>query len=342
MEPAHSDLQHRVEINHGFKTVSMREGSSLLSGLARSGILIPSACGGNARCGACKIKVLNNSAGAVLPQEEALLSAEQIASGMRLSCQVKIENDLSIEIPPEYFSIKQFSGTLLEKQQLTYDILKLRITLVKPDSIAFTAGQYVQIRSQPFQGKEAVVRAFSVASAPSDTNHVDLMIRRIPGGLCTAWIFDGLKQGDKVYFTAPYGDFRLSNTTAPALFIAGGSGMAPLWSMLQDMKEKSPRRTVSFFFGALTQRDLFLTDRLITLQQELPGFTFVPALSNEPPDSNWNGERGLITDVVARHCADCSGSEAYLCGSPGMIEACKTVLMKCGMRKENIFYDNFI
>ena len=333
--------EHSVDINHGFKTVSIRHGASLFSGLARHGILMPSACGGNARCGACKIKTLDGCAGAALPQEAALLSEQERRLGMRLSCQVKVETDLSVEIPPEVFSIKQFSGTLIEKQPLTYDIFKLRIALVKPESISFIAGQYLQIRSQPFQGREAVVRAFSIASTPSDTRHVEVMARRVPNGICTAWIFDGLKQGDKVYFTAPYGNFRLSGTKSPALFIAGGSGMGPMWSLLHTMKETGVERRVSFFFGAQSRRDLFLVDELYAMEKELPGFSFVPALSNEQPGGDWKGQRGLITEVVARHCLDCSGHEAYLCGSPGMIEACKKVLLSRNMREENIFYDKF-
>jgi Na+-transporting NADH:ubiquinone oxidoreductase subunit F len=168
------------------------------------------------------------------------------------------------------------------------------------------------------------------------------MVRKVPEGICSVWVFDVLKEGDKVYFTAPYGDFRLSDSNAPAIFIAGGSGMAPLWSLLQDMRDKRIRRPVNFFFGALTRRDLFLTSELAGLGKDLPDFTFIPALSNEPQGSDWKGQRGLITDVVARFMPDCSGREAYLCGSPGMIGACINVLTKAGVPEKNIFYDTFI
>jgi Na+-transporting NADH:ubiquinone oxidoreductase subunit F len=339
---------HSININNGAKTVAVRHGASLLTGLAQKGILVPSACGGRARCGACKIKVIGGGAGLgqvtsiPTPPELPLLSAEEQAQGYRLSCQVTVESDISVEMPEEVFSIKQFTGKLIAKRPLTYDILHLHIELVKPETIDFSAGQYVQIRSQPYQGKSAVIRAFSIASAPSHKNRVELMIRRIPYGICTEWIFDHLKEGDKVYFTAPYGRFRLSGSTLPILFIAGGSGMGPIWSMLNDMKEKGIRRRATYFFGALTQRDLFLTDELTALQKELPGFSFVPALSNEPEGGDWKGQRGLITDVVARHYHNCAGHEAYLCGSPGMIEASRKVLVKCGTPEENIFYDKFV
>jgi Na+-transporting NADH:ubiquinone oxidoreductase subunit F len=125
------------------------------------------------------------------------------------------------------------------------------------------------------------------------------------------------------------------------LFIAGGSGMAPVWSVLQDLRQKNCGRRIFYFFGALTQKDLFLTDELYKLEKELPAFKFIPALSNEPADRSWQGERGLITDVVGRRIPDCSGYEAYLCGSPGMINACIAVLKKGGMSGGRVFYDKF-
>jgi Na+-transporting NADH:ubiquinone oxidoreductase subunit F len=333
--------QWTVDINNGQKKITVSHGASLLSGLAKNGILVPSACGGNARCGTCKIKVIRGG-GDMTPLEEPLLRAEEKAAFFRLSCQVKVEHDLGIEFPQHIFSIKQYVGRLVSKRTLTYDIVHLRIELIKPESVNFIAGQYVQVRSQPYQGKEAVVRAFSIASLPSDSGHIELMIRKVPNGICTGWIFDVLKEGDKIYFTAPYGDFRLSDSSAPAIFIAGGSGMGPFWSMLQDIREKGIRRPIHYFFGALTQRDLFLVKELIEMKKDLPGFTFIPALSNEPENSGWKGERGLITDVVGRFMPECSQCEAYLCGSPGMIGACIKVLAKGGMPEEKIYYDKFI
>jgi Na+-transporting NADH:ubiquinone oxidoreductase, subunit NqrF len=330
-----------VDINGGQKILAVKNGMSLLAALGRNNIVLPAACGGNARCGYCKVIVLKG-AGPVTSREEPLLSEQEKADGVRLSCQVPVQSDFAISLPPSILSVKRFTGRLLGKQLLTSDIARLRIELVRPDVLDFTAGQFVQVRSQPYDGKEAVLRNFSIASSPSDKKHIDLMVRRVPAGICTTWIFDHLKEGEMVYFSAPYGDFKLSNASAHVLFIAGGSGMGPIWSMLNDMKEKGTSRKAWYFFGALTRRDLFLTDELIGLQKELPGFTFVPALSNEPAGSDWKGERGLITDVVSRYFPDCSEFEAYVCGSPGMIDACLKVLVKNGMAENKIFYDKFV
>jgi Na+-transporting NADH:ubiquinone oxidoreductase subunit F len=330
-----------VTINNGYKNVSVKQGASMLAGLARNGIFIPSACGGNARCGYCKVKIVSGG-GSVTDPEEPLLSPEEKTSGMRLACQIKVQNDIAMEIPQHLFSVKRFSGRIAGKSTLTYDILHLIVDCVNPKTIEFSAGQYVQLKSMPYEGREAVLRDFSIASPPSQQTRIELIIRRIPNGVFTPWAFEHLNVGDSISFTGPYGDFKApENTDVPMLFIAGGSGMAPVWSLLQDMREKKVTRPIRYFFGALTQRDLFLTDELRVLERDFPDFQFIPALSNEPADSDWKGERGLITEVVARHVPDCSNKEAYLCGSPGMINACVKVLSSCGIPEKNIFFDKF-
>jgi Na+-transporting NADH:ubiquinone oxidoreductase subunit F len=329
-----------VDINNGHKKLQLRQGQSLLAGLARNGVFIPSACGGNARCGYCKIKVVD-PVYAPTPGELPLLSEQEVAGGTRLACQTKPVADIAIEIPPELFSVKRFSGTVAKKTMLTYDILELRIDLVNPHTMEFRAGQYVQLKSMPYLGKNAVLRDFSIASSPSRKSSIDLMIRRIPNGIFTPWTFDILKEGDGISLSGPYGKFCASGTDRPMLCIAGGSGMAPLWSVLQDLREKKSPRRILYFFGALTQKDLFMIEDIYKLEKDLPDFTFIPALSNEPAGSGWQGERGLITEVVARHVPHCADYEAYLCGSRGMIDACIAVLKKCGMSDDRIFYDTF-
>jgi Na+-transporting NADH:ubiquinone oxidoreductase subunit F len=330
-----------VDINRGQKKVQLRQGSTLLAGLARNGVFLPSACGGNARCGYCKVKVLSPASGPTA-LELPLLSEQEKAGGFRLSCQTKPDKDIAIEIPEELFSVKRFSGKVAQKKMLTYDILGMTISLSNPATIDFKAGQYLQLKSMPYAGKEVVLRDFSIASPPSNKSSIELMIRKIPNGIFTLWAFDILKEGDSISFSGPYGKFGAFATSLPMLFIAGGSGMAPIWSVLQDLRQKNCSRDIFYFFGALTQKDLFLTNELYKLEKELPVFKFIPALSNEPADSGWRGERGLITDVVARHFPDCSGFEAYLCGSPGMINACIAVLKKGGMSEDRIFYDKFV
>lgn len=329
-----------IDVNAGKKTLEIEGGSSLLSSLAENNVFIPSACGGRGSCAYCKVKVLEGG-GLIGPVEEPYLTPEDRQDSVRLSCQVKVRKNLKIEIPEELFNVSRFRARLVHKKPLTHDIVELRMQLLEPDTITFEAGQYVQLESPEYKGHESVMRGYSISSVPSDTRHIELIIRRVPDGICTTWVFDHLKEGQEVYFSGPYGFFHLSDTDAPIICIAGGSGMAPIWSIVRDMKEKGITRPATYFFGALTQRDLFFLDEFQKLEKECPWLKFVPALSKEPAGSGWNGERGLITDVVGRHFPDASRHEAYLCGSPGMIDASVVVLTKNGMPEENVFYDKF-
>ncbi len=330
----------RISINDGERELTVQGGSSLLSSLAENSIFIPSACGGRGSCAYCKVRV-HEGGGAIGPVEEPYLSADERKENVRLSCQVKVRNGLKIQIPKELFSVKRYRATVLRKRPLTHDIVELRIELNDPPSMDFVAGQYVQLESEEYKGRDSVMRAYSISSLPSDSGHIELVIRRVPDGICTTWVFDYLKDGQTISLSGPYGEFRMSQTDAPIIFIAGGSGMAPIWSMIRDMKEKGNARPATYFFGALTQKDLFFSEELSALAHDLAWFSYVPALSREPADSGWIGERGPITEIVARHFPDCSAHEAYLCGSPGMIDACLKVLKKAGMDGTRIFYDKF-
>ncbi len=329
-----------IDVNEGEKKLQVPGGGSLLSSLAENEIFIPSACGGRGTCAYCKVQVTEGGS-MISPVEEPYLGPEERKNQVRLSCQVKVRKDIKIRVPKELLSVKKYRGKLLSKRPLTYDIVELRIELLEPKTMDFVAGLYVQLESEEYDGNDRVMRAYSMSSPPSDKNHIELMIRKVPNGICTTWAFEHLKEGQEVTFSGPYGKFHLSNTDAEIIFIAGGSGMAPIWGILRDIKEKGNTRKATYFFGALTQKDLFFVDELTKLQQEVPWFKFIPALSNEPPDSDWKGERGLITDVVARHMPDCSKNEGYLCGSPGMIDACIKVLTKAGMTEDRVFYDKF-
>ena len=329
-----------ISVNSGEKDLQVEGGSSLLSTLADNNIYIPSACGGRGSCAYCKVKVITG-AGPISPVEEPYLSEKEKEEGIRLSCQVKVRNDLAIEIPEELFKIKKFQGVLEHKKDLTHDIVELRINLKEPAEIDFKAGQYIQLQSEPYKGRDSVMRAYSVSSSPSDKNNIELNIRLVPDGICTTWVFEYLEEGQKVSFSGPYGDFYLRETDAPVIFMAGGSGMAPIHSILQDMIENNIERETTYFFGARTQKDLFYMEELQKMDRENDWFTFIPALSSEPEDSNWDGVRGLVTEALEKKFESCSKYEAYLCGSPGMVNACEKSLKKLGVYHENIYYDEF-
>jgi len=333
-------IEREITVN-GRRALAAPAGASVFEALAAHGIFLPTACGGRGACGLCKVRI-PEGAGPLSPAERSLLSGEERAAGVRLGCQVRVAGDLAVEIPEELLAVRSFRGRVERIRDLTHDIKGLRIRLLDPRHIDFVAGQYVRLVAPACEGSpEPVSRAYSLSNPPSQRDIIELIIRRVPGGIATTWLFTVLKAGDEVAFHGPCGEFHLTDSDAEMVWIAGGSGMAPFRSIARDMAEKNIRRKCTYFFGALTRRDLFLVDELRRIERQLPGFTFVPAVSQPEGWSEWRGERGLVTEVAARHLPDGTSAEAYLCGSGGMIRAAIRALAAKGIPEERIFYDAF-
>ena len=149
------------------------------------------------------------------------------------------------------------------------------------------------------------------------------------------------RKGDQVRISGPYGDFYLRGNCDEIVMIAGGSGLAPMRSIILDVIEKKIDIKMNFFFGAVSKKDLYYLDFFNDLAGKHDNLKFIPALSRPAPEDNWDGEAGLITEVVGRYIKDGSDMEGYLCGSPGMIDACINVLTEKGMPEEKIYYDKF-
>lgn len=335
-----------IDINDGKKKLQVKGGSPLLGTLGGEGIFLPSACGGRGSCGACKCKVLTD-VGPVLPTETPYLSPEEIAGGMRLACQVKVKKNLAISIPEELFYVKKYQSRVASIRDLTYDIKEVNFELLDRD-IEFKPGQYIQLVVPPYDKvPESVQRAYSMSSMPAEKRKVELLIRLVPGGIATTYVHQKLKAGDKVELVGPFGEFGVRDTPATMVCVAGGSGMAPFKSILYHMRSTGdwPEKEIWFFFGARSTKDMFYLDELRKLESEWPRFHFVPALSEPKPEEGWTGESGLITEVLDRVIKEKIGKEkaleGYLCGSPGMINACVSVMTKNGIAVEKIFYDKF-
>lgn len=323
------------------RSISVEGGRSLLSMLTEQKIFIPSACGGRGTCGLCKLKILEG-AGLLLPTEEPYLDEQERKSNVRISCQVKVRNDLKIEIPQELFAVREYTCKCTEIIDLTHDIKQFRFELLEPETMDFIPGQYVQLLTPLYEkSSEEVYRAYSLSSDPADKNAIELIIRLVPGGICTTYCFEYLKVGDEIKINGPHGDFKLSDTDAPIVFIAGGSGMAPIKNILHQMNNTGSQRKATYYFGANIPEELFLEDLMENFETQLHDFHFLPVVASPEEKNNWKGETGLVTEVVERGLKNASECEGYLCGSPGMIDAAIEILKKLGMSEENIYYDKF-
>jgi len=336
-----NDGEYTIDVNDGNTKVKVQVGESLFNALAAEEIFIPSMCGGRGVCGYCKVKVLDGG-GPLQPAETSLLRKKEIADGIRLSCQVKIRQGMRVAIPQELLAVTEYVCRCSEIVDLTHDIKLFRFALVAPDATDYVAGQYVQFFTPIyFEGGEEVYRAYSIASDPREKGMLELIIRFVPGGICTTYCFEHLKVGDEVMLNGPYGEFCLSETDAPIVFVAGASGMAPIRSILCDIKNTQNRRKATYYFGSNKVEDLFMLDEMRQFEEELGDFKFVPVVASPGKDEQWDGEVGLVTEAVERGLLNASECEAYLCGSPGMIEACRKLLVKMGMGEDKIFFDSF-
>jgi Na+-transporting NADH:ubiquinone oxidoreductase subunit F len=331
----------KIDIN-GKRDVTVKGGSSLLSSLSDNQIFLPSACGGKGSCAACKCTVISGG-GPLLPTEKPLLSKEELAAGnIRLACQVKVKSDIRIDIPSHIFNIRRFHAIVTEIIDYTYDTKGITFKFSEGEKIDFLAGQYVQLETEPYaKVKERVTRAYSISSKPEINDSVQLIIRYVPEGICTTWVHKHLNVGDRVSLTGPYGDFYLRDTAADVIFVAGGSGKAPIKSILEHLQVVGTNRKMTYFFGARTPKDLYLTEQMQALEQVFPDFKYEPVLSAASPEDKWTGKTGYVMPYFAETIRDPKQTEAYLCGSPGMINAVTKALIDNGVPKEKIYYDSF-
>jgi len=323
-------------ILNGDKNFNVQGGDNILSYLNQHKLFIPSACGGKATCGFCKVKVLSGG-GHILPTEEVYIEKKESDEGMRLACQVKVKKDVEIYIPEYLLHAEEFTAKIFDILTLTHDIKLIRLKILGK-TIKFNPGQYIQFK---IPGTDEY-RAYSVASSPGVEDSIDLAIRLVPGGLCSAYIHKVLSENDEAVFTGPFGDFYLrEDTDKDIVAIAGGCGMAPIRSILYYLAKQGMPRKFYYFFGARTAQDLFFTDELRDLEKKYSNFKYIPALSEPKPHDKWQGEVGFVTQVAEKYLDSKRSTEAYLCGPPPMIDAAVKVLTREGVNPEDIHYDKF-
>jgi NAD(P)H-flavin reductase/ferredoxin len=329
--------------------VELRVGSkeTLLQAALNQGIAFPHDCRAGG-CGSCKCRLVKGKV-KELTDKSYILSAEELRDNYVLACQSIPQSDIEVEVrlrdPGTLAETRQSPARITHMVQLTHDIL--HVTLELEHALAFTPGQYGEL--SPTEGDAAgVKRSYSFANVPDangTSRHAEFFIRKVPGGRFTEWLFSDAKVGDSLDVKAPFGEFVLRESSAPMLCIAGGSGLAPVLSLLQGALQSLRRpREVTLVFGARSQADLYMLDAIEALRREWPvRFDFVPVLASEPADSAWQGRRGLIVDHLADVLGQSLGAQqAYLCGPPGMIDSCIVGLNAAGVQESGIYFDKFL
>jgi Na+-transporting NADH:ubiquinone oxidoreductase subunit F len=374
----------KVTVN-GEKELIVSPGGTLLSTLQENKILLPSACGGGGSCGMCECKVPEGG-GNILPTEKGFFTRKEQQTFHRLACQVKVRNDMKIEIPAEVMGVKKWECTVVSNDNVATFIKEFVVRLPEGETLNFRSGGYIQIDvpkvEVPFKdmdvateyrgdwdkfnmwnlvmkNPEPTYRAYSMANHPAEGNIVMLNIRiatppwdrakgafaNVNPGICSSYIF-GLKPGDKVTVSGPYGEFFIKDTKNEMMFIGGGAGMAPMRSHIFDqfMTQKTDRKA-TFWYGARSLREVFYQDHFDKIAAQHPNFKWNLALSEPLPEDNWTGPTGFIHQVIFNNYLKNHESpediEYYLCGPPMMNSAVEKMLYDLGVPKENVMFDDF-
>jgi len=320
--------------------------------------------------------------GAMLPTERSHVNRGEERCGVRLSCQVKVKQDMKIELPAEIFSIRRWKCRVRSNDNVATFIKELVLELPEGEEVPFRAGGYIQIECPPHEVRykdfevaerfredwdkfdvwryvskvdEPVTRAYSMANYPDEKGVIMLNVRiasppprgpeGIPPGKMSSYIF-GLKPGDEVTISGPFGEFFAKDTDAEMVYIGGGAGMAPMRSHIFDLfRRVETKRKVSFWYGARSMREAFYVKDFDTIQAENENFQWHLALSEPLPEDEWKGKTGFIHQVLYDHYLkdhpNPEDVEYYLCGPPMMLKACMKMLDDLGVEKENIAFDDF-
>jgi len=331
------------------ETLGVEPGESVLKAILRQGRFVRYGCkhGG---CSTCRAEVVqgeyelsDNTSYSLSDADRAadvVLLCSTFVSGGELIVDVsQTMGDLSQEDYLAGQNVQECAAVVDRIEALTHDIRWLRLRIDDPAGLRFAAGQYVEVA---VPGAADTWRSFSMANPPGEKGRIDLIVKVLPGGVFSSALDASVKPGDRMRLRGPLGQFGVRLSHRPMVMVAGGSGMAPILAMLEDLAATGNRREVTFFYGARSRRDLFMLRELGALEAAHDWLTFIPALSEPGADDGWDGETGLITEVLARRRPSTTGMEAYLCGPPPMIDAAIDVLRSTGCKERHIYFDRFV
>lgn len=332
-------MSYQVSVEPSGRQFTAEPDETLLEAALRQGLTMPYGCKDGA-CGACKGKVLAGEVAHGKAQAHALSDAEK-AEGLTLYCCATAQSDLRIECrqiqSASVFPVKTLPARIEKMERLAPDVMEIHLRLPASERLQFLAGQYVDILL-----KDGRKRSFSLANAPEGDGLLQLHVRHVPGGIFTDQVFSTMKAKDILRFNGPHGSFYLrDDSDKPAILLAGGTGFAPIKSIVEQALLTGSQRPMYIYWGARARQDLYqhaLPEAWAAAQRHI---RYVPVLAEPAASDAWTGRTGLVHQAVLADFPDLSGVEVYACGSPGMIEAAKRDCLTQGLPEEAFFADAF-
>jgi len=340
------ELQYQVELKKSGRTFTVEEDETVLEAAIRQGVQLPYGCK-NGACGSCKGKLLEGRMEHGDHSQSALSTLDETAGATLLCCAHPKSNVL--------IDVREIQGggdipvrkVPCRVQAIAYpsdDVAILQLQLPASERFQFLAGQYVE-----FLLKDNKRRAYSIASPPHQEGPIELHIRHLPGGLFTDALFgqgaDGksIKEKDILRFEGPQGSFFLrEDTQKPIIFLASGTGFAPIKSILLHMRQKKIDRQVYFYWGGRRPKDLYMDSLCQEFASTIPRFHYIPVVSEAQPDDHWTGRTGFVHHAVMADFPDLSAFQVYACGAPIVIQSAQTdFLEQCGLPEDEFYADSF-
>ncbi|MDH5263737.1 MAG: CDP-6-deoxy-delta-3,4-glucoseen reductase [Betaproteobacteria bacterium] len=336
--PASAERQVRLEPSG--RTFTVNPGETVLEAALRQGVGLPYGCR-NGACGACKGHLKSGTLEYGEHQDRAI-TAQEKAAGKALTCCTKPQSDLVLEIRElaglKDLTIRTLPARVERIEMPALDVAILYLKLPAAERLQFLAGQYIDILV-----KGGVRRSYSMANAPHDDTHLQLHVRRTPGGTFSKYVFEEMKERAIVRFEGPLGSFYLrEDSDKPMILVAGGTGFAPVKAVIEHAFHKGIDRQMVLYWGVRTLCDLYLPELPVRWQEEHDNFTFIPVLSEPGPEDDWVGRTGFVHQAVLDDFADLSGYQVYACGAPAMTDiAKKTFTEQRGLPEDEFYCDAF-
>jgi len=314
---------------------SVEEGETVLAAALRQGYVLPYGCKSGA-CGSCKGTIVSGTVDYGTYQKKALTDEER-AKGKALFCQAKPLSDLVVEAraigAAKDIQIKTLPCRIQKLERAADDVMVLHLKLPANEKLNFLAGQFIE-----FLLKDGSRRSFSLASAPHDAELLQLHVRHVAGGKFTDHVFAKMKERDILRFEGPLGTFFLrEESDKPIVFVASGTGFAPIKALIEHMQHKGIQRPMTLYWGGRRPKDLYMNE----LAKSWP-LKYVPVISDALPEDNWSGRTGFVHRAVMEDFPDLSGHQVYACGVPIMVDSARRDFTTvCKLPEDEFFADSF-
>ncbi len=332
-------MSHQVTLQPSGHQFTVEDGQSILEAGLDAGFALPYGCR-NGACGSCKGKVLSGEVdyGQYQP---TTLTEEERRRGYALFCSAKPLSDLTLEAQEisaaRDIPVKTLPCRVERMERLCHDVMGVWLKLPSNERLQFLPGQYVE-----FLLRDGQRRSYSMGNAPEEDSLLELHLRYVAGGSFSEHVFNTMKPKDIMRIRGPLGSFFLRESDKPMIFVAGGTGFAPIKSILvHALKHQVLDRQMVLYWGARALRDLYLPDLPGQWQQAHDNFTYIPVLSEPAPEDRWPGRTGLVHAAVLADFQDLSGYQVYACGAPAMVDAARRDFTARGLPEEEFYSDAF-